>query len=129
MLTQVSAEHPPQPGRPVRGSVTGRPIMASFDLLGRRWTLRIVCELSKESLGFNELRRRASNMSKSVLSLRLQELVDAKVIHRDNESSSYELTPLGRSLYVALEPLFKWSNEWAAALGVNPDDSHDTELA
>ncbi|MGV6992105.1 MULTISPECIES: winged helix-turn-helix transcriptional regulator [Gordonia] len=125
----MSAAHPPQPGRPVRGSDTGRPIMASFDLLGRRWTLRIVCELSKEPLGFSELRRRASNMSKSVLSLRLHELVEAKVVHRDEASSAYSLTPLGKSLYLALEPLFTWSNEWAAALGADPDDSHHSEPA
>ena len=29
----------------VRGSRTGRPIMALLDLLGRRWTLRIIWEL------------------------------------------------------------------------------------
>jgi hypothetical protein len=32
----------PLPGRAVRGSTTGRPIMALFDLIGRRWTLRVI---------------------------------------------------------------------------------------
>ena len=32
----------PKPGRRVRGSSTGRPIMALLDLLGRRMTLRIL---------------------------------------------------------------------------------------
>ena len=31
----------------VRGSTTGRPIMALLDLLGRRWVLRIVWELGE----------------------------------------------------------------------------------
>jgi DNA-binding HxlR family transcriptional regulator len=31
--------------RSVRGSKSGRPIMALLDLLGRRWTLRILWEL------------------------------------------------------------------------------------
>jgi hypothetical protein len=35
----------PQVGRPVRGSKTGRPIMAALDLLGRRSSLRILWEL------------------------------------------------------------------------------------
>ena len=35
----------PQPGRPARGSATGRPIMALLDLLGRRWALRVGWEL------------------------------------------------------------------------------------
>ena len=37
----------------VRGSRSGRPIMALLDLLGRRWTLRIVWELREA--GFVEL--------------------------------------------------------------------------
>ena len=35
----------PRPGRRVRGSRSGRPIMAALDLLGRRWALRILWEL------------------------------------------------------------------------------------
>ena len=33
------------PGAPVRGSRTGRPVMALLDLLGRRWSLRVLWEL------------------------------------------------------------------------------------
>ena len=40
----------PKPGRRVRGSVTGRPIMALLDLLGRRMTLRILWELREAGL-------------------------------------------------------------------------------
>jgi len=36
----------PRPGRVVRGSATGRPLMAALDLLGRRWALRILWELT-----------------------------------------------------------------------------------
>ena len=36
--------------RSVRGSRTGRPIMALLDLLGRRWSLRIIWELREASL-------------------------------------------------------------------------------
>ena len=39
--------------RAVRGSRTGRPIMALLDLLGRRWSLRIIWELREA--GFVEL--------------------------------------------------------------------------
>ena len=40
----------PTPGRPVRGSQTGRPIMAALDLLGRRWALRVLWELREAGL-------------------------------------------------------------------------------
>jgi len=39
----------------VRGSTTGRPIMVLLDLLGRRWTLRIVWELRDAPRRFREL--------------------------------------------------------------------------
>ena len=35
----------PRPGAKVRGSATGRPVMAVLDLLGRRWTLRVLFAL------------------------------------------------------------------------------------
>lgn len=35
----------PLPGNSVRGSRTGRPVMALLDLLGRRGTLRLLWEL------------------------------------------------------------------------------------
>ena len=40
----------PRVGRPVRGSKTGRPIMAELDLLGRRSSLRILWELREAGL-------------------------------------------------------------------------------
>ncbi|WP_372509512.1 winged helix-turn-helix transcriptional regulator [Streptomyces humicola] len=41
--------------------------MAALDLLGRRWTLRILWELSQAPAGFRELQRRCEGMSSSVL--------------------------------------------------------------
>ena len=70
--------HSPLPGHPVRGSSTGRPIMAALDLVGRRWALRILWELQSGSVGARELARRCDGMSSSVLYQRLEELVAAR---------------------------------------------------
>ncbi len=71
----------PRPGRAVRGSRTGRPIMAALDLLGRRWTLRVLWELRDGSAAtFRELRDRCDKMSTSVLNQRLAELREAGLI-------------------------------------------------
>src|ERR1043166_5346486 len=43
---------PPRPGAPVRGSRTGRPIMALMDLLGRRGALRVLWVLREARLPF-----------------------------------------------------------------------------
>ena len=70
----------PLPGRPVRGSATGRPIMALLDLLGRRWALRVLWELRSGPVpGFRELQSRCGGVSSSVLTDRLTELRDACV--------------------------------------------------
>ena len=42
--------------RGVRGSKSGRPIMVLLDLLGRRWTLRILWELREGALTSRALR-------------------------------------------------------------------------
>jgi DNA-binding HxlR family transcriptional regulator len=100
-----------RPGSKVRGSTTGRPIMAALDLLGRRWCLRVLWELSGEPLGFRALRQRCDAMSTSVLRQRLVELVDAGVVDQDDESR-YRLTALGAELGRALQPLLRWSQRW-----------------
>src|ERR1700728_621810 len=65
----------PLPGRPVRGSASGRPIMALLDLLGRRWALRVIWELREApSPSFRELQRLCGDISSSVLADRLREL-------------------------------------------------------
>ena len=58
----------------VRGSRTGRPIMALLDLLGRRWTLRIMWELREGSLTSRALRKACDEASPTVMQTRLSEL-------------------------------------------------------
>ena len=67
----------PRPGRPVRGSTTGRPLMAALDLLGRRWALRVLWELRDGAVGARALLDRCDGLSSSVLYTRLRELEDA----------------------------------------------------
>ena len=75
----------PMPGRPVRGSETGRPIMAILDLLGRRWTLRIGWELRDGPLPYRELQRRCGMPSPNILTTRLRESTEARLIEKSSE--------------------------------------------
>jgi DNA-binding HxlR family transcriptional regulator len=106
----------PQPGRPVRGSQTGRPIMAVFDLIGRRWTLRIIWELdqAQRSLTFRELRAACGDISSSVLTRRLHELTDARLTARATDG--YRLTATGQHLVRSLQPVLDWSRAWSREL-------------
>ncbi|MGW4248734.1 winged helix-turn-helix transcriptional regulator [Nocardia sp. NPDC004722] len=106
----------PRPGLPVRGSTTGRPIMALFDLLGRRWVLRVIWELDQAPapLTFRDLRSACGDISSSVLTRRLAELTDAHLVeHREG----YRLTRTGRTLVERLGPLTQWADGWHEELG------------
>ncbi len=105
----------PKPGSPVRGSQTGRPIMALLDLLGRRWLLRILWELRDTPLTFRELRERCDAMSPTVLNQRLHELRDADIVMLE-EPGGYTLTRSGWQLLEALMPLQRWSTQWQKRL-------------
>jgi DNA-binding HxlR family transcriptional regulator len=84
----------PLPGRPVRGSRTGRAANALLDLLGRRWALRILWELRHEgtTLTFRELQANCGDAS---------------------SSGGYALSAHGRELIPALSGLEEWANRWA----------------
>jgi DNA-binding HxlR family transcriptional regulator len=96
----------------VRDSTTGRPLMAALDLLGRRWTLRIMWELRGGPLGARALRERCSQMSSSVLYARLRDLREAELVSQ-REDDDYELTEHGRLLGRAIEPLDQWARRWS----------------
>lgn len=102
------------PGRPARGSRTGRPIMTLLDLLGRRWSLRIVWELRENPLRFRELQDRIG-ASPTIVNGRLGELREAKLVELD-DASGYRLTPLGTELLRVFLPLHAWSEKWARAV-------------
>lgn len=105
----------PLPGQPVRGSTSGRPLMAVLDLVGRRWALRILWELQSGPLGARELARHCDGMSSSVLYQRLDELTTAGIVEQDDDGR-YELTDVGAKLGKALHPLDRWAKEWAEGL-------------
>lgn len=103
------------PGRPVRGSRTGRPVMVLLDLLGRRMALRVIWELSNSAqpLTFRELQH-AAETNPSVLNARLKELREARIVERAPDG--YVLAPDGRSLLATILPLNAWAEAWAAQI-------------
>jgi DNA-binding HxlR family transcriptional regulator len=113
LASKSKARKTPEPGQPVRGSTTGRPIMALLDLLGRRWSLRVLWELrSGESLTFRELQARCADVSSSVLNDRLRELRGAGIVAAQ-PGQGYSLTTEGMRLLQDLAPLDGWARRWA----------------
>jgi DNA-binding HxlR family transcriptional regulator len=109
----------PRPGQDVRGSTTGRPLMAAMDLLGRRWSLRILWELQGGPIGARALQAKCDGMSSSVLYDRLRDLAGSGLVKRTNDDQ-YVLSELGTALGSALKPLDTWAQSWAASLNQEP---------
>lgn len=98
--------------RAVRGSRSGRPIMALLDLLGRRWSLRIVWELREGALTSRALRTACDEASPTVVQARLKELREAGLVEL-GEGGGYALTPLGRELFETFLPLHRFAERWS----------------
>jgi DNA-binding HxlR family transcriptional regulator len=86
--------------------------MAALDLLGRRWTLRLLWELRDGPHGPRAVLARCEGLSSSVLYRRLRDLEEAGLVTREPEAS-YRLTELGAELREAIAPLGSWSERWA----------------
>jgi DNA-binding HxlR family transcriptional regulator len=99
----------------VRGSRTGRPIMVLLDLLGRRWSLRILWELRGEPLTSRRLRAACDEASPTVLQARLSELREAGFVELVS-ASGYRLTAMGRELNETFLPLHHFAERWSKAL-------------
>ena len=99
--------------RAVRGSRSGRPIMALLDLLGRRWSLRIIWELREQPLTSRALRAACDEASPTVLQARLSDLRQAGLVELI-PASGYRLTPMGKELLETFLPLHRFAERWSS---------------
>lgn len=102
--------------RTVRGSRTGRPIMALLDILGRRWSLRIIWELREAALTSRALRTACDEASPTVIQARLTELREAGLVEL-TPGDGYRLTDLGGELLESLLPLHRFAERWSRRVG------------
>jgi DNA-binding HxlR family transcriptional regulator len=122
MYSSMKSTKFPRPGRAVRGSQTGRPIMALLDLLGRRMSLRVLWELSlvRQPLTFRALQAVAQT-NPSLLNTRLKELRGAGLVVHDR--GGYALSEDGTTLLRLMLPLHEWAERWGARLQSDEADA------
>jgi DNA-binding HxlR family transcriptional regulator len=106
------------PGQKVRGSQTGRPIMVLLDVLGQRWTLRVLWELGGTRATFRMLRIKCDDVSPTLLNKRLKHLRELGLV--DLNEAGFGLTPTGKALTKKLVGLDAWANSWAQTLENTP---------
>jgi DNA-binding HxlR family transcriptional regulator len=91
-------------------------VLDLFDLLGRRWALRVIWELGTDGLTYRELAARIPDMSTSSLTQRLRDLRAAHLVEHER-GSGYRLTALGADLLVRLQGLQEWASRVGFAFG------------
>ncbi len=85
--------------------------MVLLDVLGKRWTLRILWELTQGPATFRELQRRCDGISPTIVNDRVRELRELGFVTR--EAEGYGLTPIGHDLAQQFVNLEAWANRWA----------------
>jgi DNA-binding HxlR family transcriptional regulator len=95
------------------------PVAKAVEVLDERWTLLVVRELVAGSQRFNEIHRGVPRTSRTLLSKRLQTLVQAGVVARSDgaHGPTYQLTETGRELESIVDALGRWGVRWMSALG------------
>lgn len=104
----------------VRGSSSGRPIMRLLDVLGRRWSLRIMWELRDGRLTFRALQEKCGGVSPTSLNQRLRELRDLKLI--DHTEQGFGFTHWGEDLGDQLLDLSRWAERWDSSTASGNED-------
>src|SRR5438105_4827373 len=87
------------------------------ELVGERWTLLIVRELLLNPMRFADLRARLDDVSPTLLTARLNALMEAGVVQRKAlpapfNAQVYELTESGRALQPAIRELIRWGGRF-----------------
>ena len=107
-------EHLAQPDLP------GRPcsIARALDLIGEKWALLAIREISFGNRRFNEIARN-TGAPRDRLAARLRGLVDAGILERREYQSTppraeYHLTAAGRDLTPVLRSLVAWGDRWVS---------------
>lgn len=87
------------------------PISRALEVLGDRWALLIVRDLLCGTTRFNDLARGLPDLSRTLLSKRLRQLVRAGVV--EHSDAHYVLTESGRDLEPVVFGLGRWGARWA----------------
>jgi DNA-binding HxlR family transcriptional regulator len=101
-------------------------VVSVWEVLGRRWSLHILKNLSTRNvIRFNELKRALAGISSTVLAERLLELereglVTKKIYPEVPPRVEYSMTPQARELEVIIKDLARWANKWRSPEGLKP---------
>jgi len=106
------------------------PIAKATEILGERWTILIIRELLLGTSRFSDFQRALSQISPTLLTQRLGQLVDHGLVIRKpspaGKRPEYFLTASGKELGPIISELAVWGMRWAR--GQMSDEELDVEL-
>lgn len=93
------------------------PIAKAAEVLGERWTILLIRELLLGTARYSDFQRALSQISPTLLTKRLNQLVDCGLVERKTpagqQRAEYHLTPAGRELEPVVLGLGQWGMKWA----------------
>ena len=94
------------------------------EVLAKRWTPQLLVLLLQGPARFSALAGAVPGLSRRVMTERLRELQEARLVERIVEpgppiTSTYRLTAAGEQLRPALEELCSWAERWDRALNAS----------
>lgn len=97
------------------GSYCEETARRTIDLIGGKWSMRVLWELMLEDRRYADLQRRVGGISQKVLSSELRSLVGAGLVDREVASTippqvTYRITAEGRSLSQVFVALHQWGS-------------------
>lgn len=105
----------------VRLNFLAYPLQSSLGVLGRKWALLILMNISLgRAQRFNELLRKSPGMSKRILAMRLRELEETGFIARAEQRRGYirwQLTAKGTDVLPVLLTLIHFASKWRSPGG------------
>ncbi|MFI0220678.1 winged helix-turn-helix transcriptional regulator [Streptomyces lydicus] len=90
-------------------------------MVGDKWSLLVVCRLDQGPRRFTELKRAVDGISQRMLTVTLRSLERDGILTRTVHNVmpphvTYELTPMGKTLYQATTPLLRWTIDHLAQI-------------
>ncbi|MNM78175.1 HTH-type transcriptional activator HxlR [compost metagenome] len=99
----------------------------TLDIIGGKWKPIIIWHLGKETMRFNELKRKLPNITHKMLSQQLKALEENNLIVRKVYAEippkvEYSLTDQGKSLLPLLITLCEWATDHVASIQVEESE-------
>ena len=113
------------------------PLLYAMEMFASKWKLPIIWflhENDNSTLRYNELQRRVQGVNSTMLTKCLRELEHDKMIRRKHYNTipptvEYSLTERGKSLFPALDSLYKWAEVQMLSSSDTHEQTADNFLA